>query len=84
MNVYFFTYRSVTAAQRAQRALAAAGIPAELTRTPGPLAKNGCGYCLRVSARWAGAAAQALRDTEAQGLWLRRGDRYEEADDDLL
>ncbi len=84
MNDYYFTYRSVTLAQRALRTLTEAGIPARLRRTPGALARNGCGYCLQVSPRWSGAAAQALRDTGAQGLWLRRGDRYEEAADDLL
>ena len=84
MNDYYFTYRSVTQAQRALRALTDAGIPAQLRRTPGSLAKNGCGYCLRVTPRRIVQAADALRGTGAQGLWLRRGDRYEEAADDLL
>ena len=81
MNDYYFTYRSVTLAQRALRALTDAGIPARLRRTPGPLAKNGCGYCLQVSSGRAGAAAETLRGTGAQGAWLRRGERYEAADD---
>lgn len=84
MNDYYFTYRSVTSAQRALRSLTDAGIPTQLRRTPGPLAKNGCGYCLRVSAGRIAQAAQALRGSGAQGLWLRRGDRYEEAANDLL
>ena len=84
MNDYYFTYRSVTSAQRALRALTDAGIPAQLRRTPGPLAKNGCGYCLRVPSRRIVQAAQALRTSGAQGLWLRRGDSYEEASHDLL
>ena len=84
MNAYYFTYRSVTAAQRALGALTDAGIPAQLTRTPGPLAKNGCGYCLRLSPRWLSAAAEALRGSGAQGLWLRSGDGYEEVRRDLL
>ena len=78
MNDYYFTYRSVTLAQRALRALTDAGIPARLRRTPGPLAKNGCG--LQVSPGRAGAAAETLRGTGAQGAWLRRGERYEAAD----
>lgn len=81
MNDYYFTYRSVTLAQRALRALTDAGIPARLRRTPGPLAKNGCGYCLQVSPGRAGAAAETLRGTGAQGAWLRLGERYEAADD---
>ena len=84
MNDYYFTFRSVTRAQRALRALTDARIPAELRRTPGPLAKNGCGYCLRVSPRWIAQAAEALRESGAQGLWLRLGDGYEEASYDLL
>ena len=84
MNAYYFTFRSVTAAQRARRALTEAGVPAELRRTPGPLAKNGCGYCLRVAPRWIAAAANALRDHGAQGLWLRQGEDYAEVHRDLL
>ena len=83
MNAYYFTFRSVTAAQRARRALTEAGVPAELRRTPGPLAKNGCGYCLRVAHRWLAAAEAALRDRGVQGLWLRRDGGYEEVRRDL-
>lgn len=84
MNAYYFTFRSVTPAQRAQRDLEQAGIPAQLTRTPGPLAENGCGYALRVPVSRGAEAARALRGAGVQRLWLRRGGSYEEADRDLL
>ena len=84
MNDYYFTYRSVTPAQRALRTLTESGVPARLRRTPGALAKNGCGYCLQVSPDRAGAAAKILRGAGVQGVWVRRGERYEEAAADLL
>ena len=84
MREYCFSFRSVTAAQRGLHALAGAGIPASMTRTPVQLAKNGCGYCLQVSPDRAGAAAKILRGAGVQGVWVRRGERYEEAADDLL
>lgn len=53
MNVYFFTFRSVTPAQRGERVLPGA----VLTRTPRWMEERGCGYSLRIRtddpARWA-------------------------------
>ena len=48
MRMDFITFRSVTPAQRGQRALQQAGISCGLQRTPGDMEQRGCGYCLRV------------------------------------
>ena len=84
MKDYYFSFRSVTAAQRALRTLTEAGLPASLGRTPGPLAKNGCGYCLRLHERWAPTAAKLLRGAGVQGIWRRTEQGFAEADRDLL
>ena len=82
MREYCFSFRSVTAAQRGLHALAGAGIPASMTRTPVQLAKNGCGYCLRLSGRYAASAAALLQGV--QGIWRYTESGYEEAGRDLL
>ncbi len=46
MNNYI-TFRSVTFAQKAERAMRRAGIDCILQRTPKILSRRGCGYCLR-------------------------------------
>ena len=46
-----FTFRSVTAATRASRALAREGITSLMIRTPAELRQMGCGYSLRVKER---------------------------------
>ena len=84
MKDYYFSFRSVTAAQRGLQALTDAGIPALMGRTPGPLAKKGCGYCLRVSRLRAPEAARMLRGMGMQGVWRRIGAVFEEAEHDLF
>lgn len=69
MGNYYITFRSVTAAQRAQRLLEGAGYPAVLLRTPGVLAERGCGYSLRLK-RPEGAVALLT------GAGLRYGKCY--------
>ena len=44
------TFRSITAAQNAARALEQAGLPAQVLRTPRALQEQGCGYCVRAPA----------------------------------
>ena len=84
MNGFYFTFRSVTAAQRGQMMLSSAGIPASIQRTPGSLSVHGCGYCLRVSSRWAAQAAQVLHGSALQRCYERTQDGFEEAQCDLL
>lgn len=42
------TFRSVTFAQRGQRALHQGNVECSLHRTPKSLSQRGCGYCLRL------------------------------------
>lgn len=84
MNGYYFTFRSVTAAQRGQRMLSSAGIPSTMQRTPATLSVHGCGHCLRVSPRWAAQAAKVLQGSGVQRCYARTGDGFEEAQCDLL
>ena len=84
MKEYCFSFRSVTYAQKALRALADAGIPASMGRSPAAVAKNGCGYCLRVTEGRAPEAAHALRGMGVQGVWRRTPSGYEEAERDLF
>ena len=50
MKTDCITFRSVTPAQRGQRALRQAGIDTVLQRTPRFMEERGCGYCLRLRA----------------------------------
>ena len=56
----YFTFRSITAAQRAERVLLAKGIGAKLLRSPKFLSIKGCGYALRIRSRDAVSAAAVL------------------------
>ena len=48
MKYYYITFRSVTYAQRGEKALSAAGIHCSLLRTPRWMEEQGCGYALRL------------------------------------
>ena len=50
MSQIWVTFRSITAAQNAARALEQAGLPAQVLRTPRALQERGCGYCVRAPA----------------------------------
>lgn len=84
MKGFYFTFRSVTAAQRAQQLLNAAGIAAGLARTPAQLAVNGCGYCLRVGMRRGAEAMELLRGSGLRRCYLRGDGGFTEVDCDLL
>ena len=61
MTDYYFTFRSITTAQRGQRICNEAGIGSYLMRTPKQLARQGCGYSLKIPADQAQSAANLLR-----------------------
>ncbi len=61
MNAILVTFRSVTYAQKAQRALERRGVSAYMLRTPREYAQRGCGYSLRISKKMADAALEILR-----------------------
>lgn len=60
MNNCFFTFRSITTAQRGAQVLDRAGILNQLSRTPKSFSVRGCGYCLKVRENNCKIAAQAL------------------------
>ncbi len=45
---WLITFRSVTFAQRAERAMRRRGVSCRLYRTPKHLSTRGCGYCLQL------------------------------------
>ena len=49
MMTDYITFRSVTAAQRGEKTLNAAGIRCAVRRTPRWMEEQGCGYCIRLA-----------------------------------
>ena len=79
----YYTFRSITRAQLAQRALREAGVSAALLRTPKALAAEGCGYALRLPRAEETAADRAFRDAPPyQRKFLEQNGRYLEVRDD--
>lgn len=61
MSMIFFTFRAQTKARRGAMLLREKGIPAQLGKTPGRLAVNGCGYGIWVQEVRGKQAAEGLR-----------------------
>ena len=59
---WLITFRSITAAQKAERLLKRADIFCGLQRTPKQLSERGCGYCLRVRSEQGMFAVKLLRE----------------------
>ena len=66
MFEYYFTFRSITGAQRAENVLRQEGIPGRLLRAPKFLNLNGCGYAIRVRSTDGRRAASAFRAYRAE------------------
>lgn len=60
-NNWLITFRSVTYAQKGEKALKRAGIDCTMLRTPKELSQQGCGYCLRLRAKDVITAVDLLR-----------------------
>ena len=58
---YYFTFPSVTFAQRSLSELLQKGILAELIRSPKKISSYGCGYAIRVSAADGYTASAVMR-----------------------
>ena len=69
MHEYYFTFRSITTAQRARELLRRQKLPGVLLRTPKAMAVQGCGHSLRVPA---GAAEQAARLRRQEEIRFQR------------
>lgn len=65
MKTFCITFRSVTPAQRGERALRQGGIDCVLQRTPRRMEERGCGYCLRLRA---GEIQSALERLHSSGV----------------
>ena len=69
MNYYYFTFRSVTHAQRGEKLLQKEGVRCTLQRTPRWMEEKGCGYSLRI---WARDPVQAVAALRTAGIPLRK------------
>jgi hypothetical protein len=61
---YLLICRSLTYAQRTAKALERTGITAIVTKVPQIISSDGCGYCVKVSAKNVSNAMIALKDAE--------------------
>lgn len=64
MVYYLLICKSLTYAQRAAKGLERAGITAIVTKTPQSISTDGCGYCVKVSAKHISNALVALNNAE--------------------
>ena len=69
MKVYYFTFRSVTLAQRGEQLLNQSGVRAVMLRTPKWMEVQGCGYSLRL---WTDDVQPAVQLLQDQGILFRR------------
>lgn len=65
MRTNHITFRSITLAQGGERILQRGGIGCTLQRAPKQMAKNGCGYSLRIRPADASTAIALLRTHNA-------------------
>jgi hypothetical protein len=61
---YLLICRSLTYAQRAAKTLEHVGITAIVTKVPQMITADGCGYCVKVSAKNVSNALVAMKDAE--------------------
>ena len=81
MYVCLITFRSVTPAQRGEKALGERGISCSVQRTPRWMQEQGCGYSLRLSGADVPRAVELFREKEIpyRKIYLRReGGKWEE------
>lgn len=78
MTIYYYTFRSMTAAMNAAEKLRGRGITAPPVRTPEPLRKRGCGYCIPVPEQRAGDPYRVLSPGEYEKLYRYRDGQWKE------
>ena len=86
MKTFFLTFRSITQAQRAERAFAREGMGCTLRRTPRWMEERGCGYGVEVKCPDLKTGLQVLRQEKLpfRKSYLLHGDGVaEELSDDL-
>ena len=82
MSVFFVTFRSVTLAQRGERALNRGKVSCQMQRTPRWMEEQGCGYALRIRGEDAAHAVELLRGNGIQfrKVYRQQGSAVEEAE----
>ena len=86
MKSFFLTFRSITQAQRAERAYARAGMACILRRTPRWMEERGCGYGVEVKCSDLRRALEVLRQEKIpfrKSYLLHEDGVVEELRDDL-
>ena len=64
MANYLLLFKSLTAAQRAEKVLKYKGIPAKISRVPGEIPTNGCTYCIKIDETVLYKSLNALNNAE--------------------
>ena len=86
MKTFFLTFRSITQAQRAERAYAKAGMACSMRRTPRGMEERGCGYGGEVKGSDLKAGLEVLRREKIpfrKSYLLHPDGTVEELHDDL-
>ncbi len=86
MKTFFLTFRSITQAQRAERAFAKSGYSCTLRRTPRWMEERGCGYGVEIKCAELRDGLEVLRREKLpfRKSYLLHGDGLvEEVRDDL-
>ena len=86
MKTFFLTFRSITQAQRAERAYSRSGMACTMRRTPLWMEERGCGYGVEVKCSDLRRALEVLRQEKIpfRKSYLLHGDGVvEELHDDL-
>ncbi len=78
MIVYYYTFRSMTAAMSAAGKLKKQGISATPIRTPERLRKQGCGYCIAMNEGQYRRHHRSLHPGEYEKLYEYRAGQWKE------
>ncbi len=78
MTVYYYTFRSMTAAMTAVGKLKKRGITATPVRTPEHLRKQGCGYCIPIPRGRLPKPERALLPGEYEKLYEYKDGEWKE------
>ena len=78
MTIYYYTFRSMTAAMNASGKLKERGIVAPPIRTPEHLRKRGCGYCISIQEGSFRNTARILSPGEYEKLYRLQEGKWKE------
>ncbi len=78
MTIYYYTFRSMTGAMSAAGKLKKRGIHAVPVRTPEPLRKQGCGYCIPIPEERFLKGQSLLVPGEYERLYAHRDGQWKE------